>query len=97
MLWLIYGCPKKFTKEWLSSFCGKHKDKAKSRDLWLFWDHPDQINKIGDIETNNKEYGVILIQPLKELNKYSDKLKKSNYYDYWDEDYYNAIVKSRSE
>ncbi len=97
MLWLIYGCPKKFTKEWLSSFCDKHKDKAKSKDLWLIWDHPDQINKIGDIETNNKEYGVILIQPLKELNKYSDKLKKSNYYDYWDEDYYNAIVKSRSE
>jgi len=95
MLWLIYGCPKKFNKEWLSSFCKNNEEKAKEKDLWLIWDHPDQINKIGNVETNNKEYGILLIQPLRELNKYSEKLQKTDYYDHWDEDYYNMIVKNR--
>ena len=97
MLWMIYGCPEKFNKDCLAAFCDEHKEKAKAKDLWLIWDHPDQINKIGEVETNNKEYGIILIQPLKELNNYSDKLKKSDYYDHWDEEYYNTIVKSREE
>ncbi len=95
MLWLIYGCPKKFNKEWLSSFCKNNEKKTKEKDLWLIWDHPDQVNKIGSVETNNKEYGILLIQPLSELNKYSKKLQKTDYYDHWDEDYYNMIVKSR--
>jgi hypothetical protein len=97
MVWVIYGCPKKFNKDWLTSFCDKHKDLAKSKDLWLIWDHPDQVNKIGEVSTNNKEYGIVLIQPLKELNNYSDKLKNSNYYGYWSKEYYNDIVKSRED
>ena len=28
MLWMVYGCPEKFNKEWLSSFCETNKDKA---------------------------------------------------------------------
>ena len=35
-------------------FCEKNKDRAKSKDLWLIWDHPDQVNKIGEVSTNNK-------------------------------------------
>lgn len=97
MLWMVYGCPKKFNKEWLSSFCETNKDKAKAKDLWLIWDHPDQTNKIGDIETNNKEYGILLIQPLTELNEYSEKLKKTNYYEFWDKKYYDAIVGDRKK
>ena len=97
MLWLIYGCPKKFNEDWLTSLCEKHKDKAAEKDLWMIWDHPNQVNKIGSVETNNKEYGILLIQPLKELNGYSDKLKKSNYYSYWSEEYYNTIVGERTK
>ena len=63
----------------------------------MIWDHPNQVNKIGSVETNNKEYGILLIQPLKELNGYSDKLKKSNYYSYWSEEYYNTIVEERTK
>ena len=50
MLWMIYGCPEKFNKDWLAAFCDKHKEKAKAKDLWLIWDHPDQINKICSLE-----------------------------------------------
>ncbi len=48
MLWLIYGCPKKFTKEWLSSFCDKHKDKAKVSEL--------DIHNLIKFFSNKKEF-----------------------------------------
>lgn len=97
MLYLIYGDSKQFDKKWLEEFCNDHQQFAKINDLWLIWDHPDQINKINGVETNNKEYAILLIQGLSELNKYSKRLHKTNYYEFWDKDYYNKIVKSRAE
>jgi len=95
MLYLIYGDKDKYKKEWLEEFCNDHQELVKIKDLWLIWDHPDQINKINGIETNNKEYAILLMQKLSELNKYSDKLNNTDYYGFWDEKYYNKIVKSR--
>lgn len=96
MLYLIYGDAKQFDKKWLEEFCNDHQEFARIKDLWLIWDHPDQINKINGVETNNKEYAILLIQKLSELNKYSDRLHKTNYYQFWDEKYYNKIVKDRN-
>lgn len=94
-LYLIYGNPVKFTINWLNNFCDQHQESAKSKDLWLIWDHPDQINKINGIQTNNNDYAILFIQPLSELNKYSDKLKKTDYYSFWDKEYYGKVVKGR--
>ena len=95
MLYLIYGDAKKFDKKWLEEFCDDHQQLAKLKDLWLIWDHPDQINKINGIKTSNDKYAILLIQGLTELNKYSDKLHNTDYYGFWDEKYYNKIVESR--
>ena len=92
---MIYGSPVKFTINWLNNFCDQHQESAKSKDLWLIWDHPDQINKINGIQTNNNDYAILFIQPLSELNKYSDKLKKTDYYSFWDKEYYDKVVKGR--
>ena len=96
MLYLIYGDAQKHDEIWLNRFCLNYNQYAKKLDLWLIWDQPKQINKIGDVETNNKKYAIILLQSLSELNKYSDKLKKTNYYKFWDKDYYNQIVGKRN-
>lgn len=96
MLYLIYGNKDKYSKEWLEKFCQINKKYSRSKDLWLIWDHPDQINRINGIETNNKKYAILLIQKLSELNKYSEKLHKTNYYEFWDKEYYNKIVKDRN-
>ena len=96
MLYLIYGDANKFDKKWLEEFCNDHQQFAHTKDLWLIWDHPDQINKINGIETNNKKYAILMIQQLSELNEYSKKLHKTNYYSFWDEDYYKQIVANRS-
>jgi hypothetical protein len=95
MLYLIYGSSKQFDKKWLEEFCNDHQQFAKTKDLWLIWDHPDQINKINGIKTNNKEYAILMIQKLSELNEYSNKLRNTNYYDFWDKEYYDKIVGDR--
>lgn len=94
-LYLIFGDPIKHDLIWLNQFCLAYEKYAKSLDLWLIWDHPNQINKINGLKTNNNEYAILLIQPLAELNFYSKKLHKTNYYEFWDKKYYNNIVKSR--
>ena len=95
MLYLIYGDKDKYDTEWLKWFCDTHKQYSRNKDLWLIWDHPDQINKINEIETNNKEYAILLIQKLSELNEYSKRLHKTDYYKFWNNEYYNKIVKNR--
>ena len=95
VLWLIYGDAKQFDKKWLEEFCSDHQEFAQAKDLWLIWDHPDQINKINGIKTSNDKYAILFIQGLSELNKYSDRLEKTDYYSFWDKDYYNKIVGDR--
>ena len=97
MVYIIYGDKDKYNKEWLEWFCDIHKKYSRSKDLWLIWDHPNKINKINGVETNNKEYAILLIQKLSELNKYSDKLHKTNYYSFWSEGYYDQILGDRTD
>jgi len=95
ILYLLYGDPKQFDKKWLEDFCNDHQQFAKMKDLWLVWDHPDQINTINGIKTNNDKYAILFIQGLSELNKYSDSLAKTDYYSFWDKDYYEKIMEDR--
>lgn len=95
MLYLIYGNAKQFDKKWLEEFCNDHQEFAKTKDLWLIWDHPDQINKINGIKTSNDKYAILFIQGLSELNKYSNKLHKTDYYTFWDKEYYKKVVADR--
>ena len=55
MLYLIYGDKDQYDVKWLESFCSTHEKYAKDKDLWLIWDHPNQINKINNVETNKKQ------------------------------------------
>ena len=59
-LYLIYGSSKQFDKKWLDEFCEDHQEFARTKDLWLIWDHPDQINKI--TQGNEKKYFRITVQ-----------------------------------
>lgn len=96
MLSVIYGDPKKYNKKWLCDFCEEYQYFATSKNLWLIWDHPDQINKINGVQTNNNEYAILLIQKLDETKKFSKKLEqKTDYYSYWSAGYFEEIVKKR--
>lgn len=63
----------------------------KRPDLIFLKDHPDNPGFINGVETGNKEYPAILVQPRDKLEEAREKLKKTKYYDVWDEEYKQEI------
>jgi len=87
---------KHISAEWLIRFTDDFQKLATKKDLWVAWDHPKENNFIGEIKTNNNYYGLLLVQPLRELIDKSNVIKQTtNYYDFWTESYYKEIVEKR--
>ena len=55
-------------------------------------DFKERKTYIKSVETGNGKYNLILCQSKEKLNKARDILKKTNYYDNWDKNYYNEIM-----
>lgn len=65
--------------------------QSKRKDMIFLPDHPLNPGYIKSIETGNQRYPCILVQTRKSLEEARLKLKRTNYYDYWDEDYKKEI------
>jgi hypothetical protein len=60
---------------------------------WKFFeDCALYINTIGDIQTNNGKYNLILAQPKEKLHNLRLSLAKTDYYKHWDEEYLRKIL-----
>jgi len=68
------------------------KLQSKRNDLIFLKDHPDNPGYINGVNTSNSKYPVILVQPRKSLEEAREKLKSTDYYDYWSEEYKNEIM-----
>ena len=68
------------------------KLQVKRPDMVFLKDHPDNPGFISGVNTSNGEYPVILVQPRDKLEEAREKLMKTNYYDYWSEDYKKEIL-----
>jgi hypothetical protein len=66
--------------------------QSKRNDMIFLKDHPDNPGNINGINTSNNEYPTILVQPRVKLEEARDKLMKTNYYDYWSEEYKKEIL-----
>jgi hypothetical protein len=65
---------------------------------WLFFEDCASYDTfINGVQTNNGLHNLILGQPKEELKKFREILKKTNYYSYWSQEYYNEIMSSASE
>lgn len=60
-------------------------------NLIFLKDHPDDPGFINGISTGNGEYPIIIVQPKEKLLQFREALKKTPYYDIWDEDYLKEI------
>ena len=87
----------KYSVEVLQNLIEENALKFAKKDLWIAYDHPDQINVIGDVRTSNKHFAMILVQPLTELVRLSHSLHKTPYYDSWTKEYYEEIVAERKK
>lgn len=55
-------------------------------------DHPDDIEQIGNVVLNQREYALLLIQRRDKLQEARKNLKKMGYYNNWSKDYYKDVV-----
>ena len=58
----------------------------------FFEDCADKNTIINGIKTNNSKYNLILCQSKQKLRKIRENLSKSDYYQYWDEEYLKYIL-----
>jgi hypothetical protein len=58
----------------------------------FFEDCVDKNTIINGIKTNNSKYNLILCQSKQKLRKIRENLSKSDYYQYWDEEYLKYIL-----
>tara|TARA_R110002012_G_scaffold55647_2_gene142057 strand:- start:1140 stop:1676 length:537 start_codon:yes stop_codon:yes gene_type:complete len=72
------------------------------QDIYLMCSHPyddDEDEEIDFLDTNgwtpDNEFMMVLIQKFDELEKASDTLRKTGYYDKWPTDYYEGTVLKR--
>ena len=71
-------------------------------DIYLMCSHPfddEEEEEVEFLDTDdwepNNEFMMVLIQKFDELEKASDNLRKTGYYDNWPSDYYEGTVKKR--
>ena len=60
---------------------------------WEFYgDCAEKISFVGEIQSNNGLFNLILAQPKAKLKKFREILGNTKYYDYWDDDYMREIL-----
>ena len=57
-------------------------------------DHGKTKTYIQGIQTSNGKYNLVLCQSRKELTEARKKLRKTSYYDYWDESYLHEVLEN---
>ena len=87
---VFYNLKKNLTDENLKNIISKLQ--AKRNDMIFLKDHPNNPGFISGVNTSNGEYPAILVQPRVKLEEAREKLMKTNYYDYWSEDYKKEIL-----
>jgi hypothetical protein len=72
--------------DWVESYNKIHED-------WEFYeDCAEKITFVGEIQSNNGLYNLILAQPKAKLRKLREILGNTKYYDYWDDDYMRKLL-----
>ena len=61
-------------------------------DYKFIADHGKTKTYIQGIQTSNGFFNLVLCQPRKELTEARKKLAKTNYYDYWDQNYLEEVL-----
>jgi hypothetical protein len=87
---IIYKLPDVYTQEELNQMAVEYN---KANPLLVFLpDHKDRDTYINGIQTNNGKYNLLLCQWRDNLEIARNKLKKTNYYNYWADEYLKEIL-----
>ena len=100
---VIVGCDEVgYTPEELDSVIDILNRVMVPNDIYLMCYHPydeDEEEEVEFLDTDGcapeNEFMMVLIQKFDELEKASDNLRKTGYYDHWPSDYYEGTVLKR--
>ena len=100
---VIVGCDDiGYEPEQLSSVIDVLNRVMVPNDIYLMGSHPwddEEDEPVEFLDTDDwqpeNEFMMVLIQKFDELEKASDNLRKTGYYDHWPSDYYEGTVKKR--
>jgi hypothetical protein len=87
---IIYKVEDNVTLEQLNNQCKTLN--AAYRHLIFLPDHKDKKTYIKEAQTNNGKYNLILCQKREKLEKFRMSLMKTDYYNYWDDEYLKEIL-----
>lgn len=89
---IIYKLPDLYTVDELTAIANEYNNIFP--DMVFLPDHKDKQTFISGVQTNNGTYNFILCQWRDNLETARSKLKKTNYYNFWDKDYLDEILKT---
>jgi hypothetical protein len=89
---IIYKLPDWYTIDEVNAIADEYNNIFP--DMVFLPDHKDKHTFINGVQTNNGTYNFILCQWRDNLETARSKLKKTNYYNFWDKDYLNEILKT---
>ena len=87
---IIYVLPDMWSQEELFELADVYNKMYP--DLIFLPDYKDRHTEIKGVQTNNGKYNLLLCQWRDELNLAREKLAKTDYYSYWDENYLKEIL-----
>lgn len=87
---IIYKLPDLYTIEELNDIAAEYNNLY--AEMVFLPDHKNKQTFINGVQTNNGTYNFILCQWRDNLETARSKLKKTNYYDFWDKDYLHEIL-----
>jgi hypothetical protein len=87
---IVYKLPDHYTIDELVSIANEYN--ILYPDMIFLSDHKDRDTFINGVQTNNGKYNLILCQWRNNLESARTKLKTSNYYSFWDQEYLKEIL-----
>ena len=87
---IIYKLPDTYTVEELTAIATEYNNMFPY--MIFLPDHKDKNTFINGVQTNNGQYNIILCQWRDNLETARAKLKKTNYYNFWNKDYLDEIL-----
>ena len=87
---VFFNLGKSLTDDDLKSIISKLQ--AKRNDMIFLKDHPDNPGFISGVNTSNGEYPAVLVQPRAKLVEAREKLLRTDYYNYWSDEYKQEIL-----
>jgi hypothetical protein len=87
---IIFVVESHLTLEIIQKWCKIYNSRYSE---WKFFEDCASYDTfIQGVRTNNGKYNLILAQPREKLRKYREILAKTNYYDYWNNEYLQEIL-----